>query len=448
MRIFLLGMLMLLSSEIFAQDPVWGWAPQVTVSASNDTIVCNVVDPTNGQLKQITKTGVLSYSNSEGVVTWSNSNTTYAMVYDRNLHDWVWYGWYAPYQLTNSDGIVSMQSGAYTYIALYDPIIKTWQWERWSATNAIVVNDGIVVIQSDTETIALIYDANSHTWVSESWFIVGDILLEQGVITLQNASQLFVAIFDHVKQNWIWNTWYLNGAVINKNGVVAFQNGTEIFATVYDLERRQWQWDSWQETGNISIVDGTLLINDNGTISRKGFDISSNTWKNDIDTDLVCELHVSTSVVNDTMIMHLNYMAIGASSNTFTFSNGDTVSIASAWKQFDQVTDQYISLEVGNNTDVSVCNLGVDQAGMPVGIHKPMEKVQASLYPNPTTGTLYLKGLEVATELHVYNSYGELVGSYHVNDSFTMDVSHLATGIYFVMLPTNEGGITHRFVKQ
>ena len=59
-----------------------------------------------------------------------------------------------------------------------------------------------------------------------------------------------------------------------------------------------------------------------------------------------------------------------------------------------------------------------------------IEDNKVSLYPNPTSGMLYIK-LDNAFDAVVYNYQGQVVMREYSNDG-QIDLSHLSTGVYFV----------------
>ncbi len=64
------------------------------------------------------------------------------------------------------------------------------------------------------------------------------------------------------------------------------------------------------------------------------------------------------------------------------------------------------------------------------------------IYPNPTTGQLYLTGNPLTNmKVSVYNSLGMLV-------SDRLDISAQASGVYFVKVTANEGSFVRKVVKQ
>lgn len=73
---------------------------------------------------------------------------------------------------------------------------------------------------------------------------------------------------------------------------------------------------------------------------------------------------------------------------------------------------------------------------------------QVKLYPNPTTGKIYLRGIIDWEEFRVYDIQGRIIKSGHViNDS--VDLSEFSSGIYFIQLESKEGEkIQKRIIKK
>ncbi|MCL2131917.1 MAG: M6 family metalloprotease domain-containing protein [Lentimicrobiaceae bacterium] len=75
------------------------------------------------------------------------------------------------------------------------------------------------------------------------------------------------------------------------------------------------------------------------------------------------------------------------------------------------------------------------------------------IYPNPTDGKLSVVSSqlsEMGGEIEVYNVVGQVVGTYRIrpeNTEITIDISHLASGLYFLKIQTNEGIITKKVIK-
>lgn len=77
---------------------------------------------------------------------------------------------------------------------------------------------------------------------------------------------------------------------------------------------------------------------------------------------------------------------------------------------------------------------------------KAVESLPLILYPNPTTGTIYMKGVSDAL-VKVYDSAGQLLlTQYETEDG--IDVRHLPSGYYIVMAQNGFGKHIGRFVKE
>lgn len=68
------------------------------------------------------------------------------------------------------------------------------------------------------------------------------------------------------------------------------------------------------------------------------------------------------------------------------------------------------------------------------------------IYPNPTSDILYLKSLEIEHFIiNIFNLSGQIIGSY--SNTHSVNVSHLADGMYFVEIAAKGQKKTHKFIK-
>jgi len=78
------------------------------------------------------------------------------------------------------------------------------------------------------------------------------------------------------------------------------------------------------------------------------------------------------------------------------------------------------------------------------------EKIQ--IFPNPTNGQLRVSGYILdGKDIQIYDVVGQVVFSSHLSNlspETTIDISHLANGMYFVKLKTEKGIVTKKFVKE
>lgn len=85
-----------------------------------------------------------------------------------------------------------------------------------------------------------------------------------------------------------------------------------------------------------------------------------------------------------------------------------------------------------------------------VGIQE-VAKLDAALYPNPATESVYITMLNgnVDNTVAVYNSIGQLMISKQFNQyGFSLDLSGLDKGIYVVNISNKEGMVTKKIVKE
>lgn len=80
-----------------------------------------------------------------------------------------------------------------------------------------------------------------------------------------------------------------------------------------------------------------------------------------------------------------------------------------------------------------------------------IEELSSSLllYPNPVSDKLYVETQTLTQTIEIYDIYGrhQVTGTTSRQGDLTIDVSNLISGVYFVMIKTNYGVVTQRFVK-
>ena len=98
------------------------------------------------------------------------------------------------------------------------------------------------------------------------------------------------------------------------------------------------------------------------------------------------------------------------------------------------ITDEGIKTELEN--------LGINDVSLP----------NLNIYPNPTTGELRITNYELGiTSVEVFDIYGRNLLSNHLITSSSnhhINISHLATGIYFVKIRTKTGEVVRKVVKE
>ncbi len=71
-----------------------------------------------------------------------------------------------------------------------------------------------------------------------------------------------------------------------------------------------------------------------------------------------------------------------------------------------------------------------------------------NLYPNPVNDKLYIKTEVEIEDVMIYDVYGRQQSIVKGQQSLTIDMSKLNTGIYFIKINTKEGNIVKRIIKQ
>ena len=78
------------------------------------------------------------------------------------------------------------------------------------------------------------------------------------------------------------------------------------------------------------------------------------------------------------------------------------------------------------------------------------DKINISVQPNPTTGQIYLVGLNDEMDLkkiELCNSIGEHIGQWGV-DELNIDLSDFSNGLYFLKLFINDDEMIIKVIKQ
>lgn len=73
-----------------------------------------------------------------------------------------------------------------------------------------------------------------------------------------------------------------------------------------------------------------------------------------------------------------------------------------------------------------------------------------NIYPNPTTGTIVLHGLEGVTSLEVFNVLGQKIFSRKeiINAEETIDLMGQPSGVYFIVTSDDKGIVNNKIIKQ
>ncbi|WP_053991243.1 T9SS type A sorting domain-containing protein [Mangrovimonas sp. TPBH4] len=165
------------------------------------------------------------------------------------------------------------------------------------------------------------------------------------------------------------------------------------------------------------------------------------------------QCHTSSTIftfdtpVNITSIVVMSYITPNGLNFTLTPEGGDneveTVETsnfsATAELNWENVTSFTVTSPI---TTALFDNLIVENATLSTS-EISMEEI--SIYPNPTSSILYIKGVTGIISTEVYNSLGQLIVS---NTDTEINVEDLTAGVYVLKVITDKGNFTKQFVKE
>ena len=115
---------------------------------------------------------------------------------------------------------------------------------------------------------------------------------------------------------------------------------------------------------------------------------------------------------------------------------------AGIWNIVYSYTDVYTcSNTASQNIEVSLCT-GIQQE-----ISNQVSEI--NIFPNPFSTSVTLSGFGHPAELLMFNTLGELVGSWNINNpSATLETGNLPSGIYLLQIKTDNGILTKKIIKE
>ncbi|MES2587442.1 MAG: N-acetylmuramoyl-L-alanine amidase [Bacteroidota bacterium] len=200
---------------------------------------------------------------------------------------------------------------------------------------------------------------------------------------------------------------------------------------------------------NVDFYGPNILTNVNdGT----GADIATQT-----STTSISGNWLATTDPNNTVTSY-SY-AIGTTtggSNIVSWTNiGNTLAFTKTALALTVGTTYYVSVKSYNSSgftsSVKSSNGVLIVAGM-IHNNEPIseilsEKVEISVFPNPTTHILNILGMEAGKDIQIYDLRGQVVITKKSELENAIDVSELINGIYFVGVLENDKQVLKRFIK-
>ncbi len=89
----------------------------------------------------------------------------------------------------------------------------------------------------------------------------------------------------------------------------------------------------------------------------------------------------------------------------------------------------------------------VGQSCVVTSLDEPTES-NFSFYPNPVENTLYIKAISPSNHLAIFNASGSMVCNLMISESYALDMSALASGIYFIQIENSTGIQTKKLIKR
>jgi hypothetical protein len=398
-------------SQVFSQNPNWGWGPTVNTSLNGTSLTCTTTDPTTSNTQTYTISNVDAYINNEGIVaTVSTSGTVKGLIYDINLQSWEvsTFSYNSGNQIQNSDGVISWVSSAGTVGgAIYDPNLQNWETSVFSynSGNTVKNRDGVV------------------SWVSSSGTVGG-------------------AIYDPNLQNWETSIFsYNSGNVMkNKNGVVAWiSSAGTVGAAVYDPDLQSWEESIFSyssSNNNLSISDGTVYWNNSSGTSHYGYNVSNNTWQSSYNTDLYCKLFVSKKNDTSPYLVHFSCLSIGANSYAYTAGDGHTIYRKWGFKQYQNPGGYNASLTIQNSFSNTNCNKNISVSTVQL---EEQNRVDVQVFPNPVMQQqqLYMESGQLIEQVQIVDILGANKATIFIDQKFAeinLATLNLNSGTYFIKI--------------
>jgi hypothetical protein len=301
-----------------------------------------------------------------------------------------------------------------------------------------------------------------------------------GSTTLTNPSVVGGAVFI-VKYDAAGNLLWAKAAGNTAGSATGMSVSIDASSNVYITGR----FDNPSITfGSITITNGSTISDDEIFIAK--FDSSGNVlWAKSaggsdddfgqsISTDASGNAYITgsfsspsitfgttilTTSINGGIIFFVKYATDGSvlwatSEGGNTSGSGQGVSADASGNVY--ITGRFLNLNIMMGTNI-ITNAGGDDifiakyAGMLTGVENGFGKKEFNISPNPTSSTFTLTIPQpINNNITITDLTGKQVASYNLQNTTTktIEVSHLAEGVYFVTLNSDEGVVTKKLVKR
>ncbi|MCD6067063.1 MAG: hypothetical protein K0S33_1889 [Bacteroidetes bacterium] len=239
------------------------------------------------------------------------------------------------------------------------------------------------------------------------------------------------------------------GAITGATTICSGSSNTYSIATVPGATNYTWTLPGgWAGTSTVdSIVtiasdtSGTITVavgNSCGNSSTQTLTVSVNPLP------IVSYVQSPSTVCVDNTSLPLAGASPAGGTFNGTAVTGSTFDASTAGVGTYTIT--YTYTDPNSCTDTANSTITVDAC---IGVQEVLTETEISLYPNPTTSTATLSGVELSAQLTVYNSLGKVVLTRVITEDKTLiDLSQEASEVYLLKIVTSKGIVIKRIVKQ
>ena len=214
-----------------------------------------------------------------------------------------------------------------------------------------------------------------------------------------------------------------------------------------DFETGNFSKFNWQHSGDAYwFVTDEVVYNGNysaqcGNIDKNQTSSFIITINNTTDGMLSFYYKTNTKYSKDYLIIYVDGKHVG-----FWSGDNDWTLFTYELSAGEHTLEWRYDTSSNGATEGNVC--WVDDICFPgntliLGVEEVVVDKDIAIYPNPANDVIYVKGEDV-NYVEIYNSIGSKVVSRKINDSESVNIADLASGIYFVRIINNEGDVTTR----
>ena len=305
---------------------------------------------------------------------------------------------------------------------LKEQVFQTWNGSQWiNAWKEVRVFNG-----DNNPTLFTYYDGNGSVWVEDT----------QTTVTYLSAT-----VIDRVSDY----TW--NGSTFVEDERYSYNYISNKLDNAINITWDGSQWINSEKTiytyyGNGKIEK--ILYQD--WVGGQWVDYDEDTYVLDNNFNRKTETYFLYSIGSDQDLIEYNYdTALLLSSFTHPFNNDKFIYSLGIEnnpyvnKILTEVTSSY------NGVDWDIVSRKTYNYDNTAGVND-FNDSQIIMYPNPTSGFVYLSNINKKLDYKVYDVTGKISMEGKINTDNKIDLSNLKSGLFFLKLKTETGNIIHRKV--